>query len=143
MRLIAWLVMLASCCLVLAQEKPVGELEKLQADAVEARKAAAADPTIKNAESKPVVMYLIEQKRRRLSSVAGLRAKALVAILDFMPGFSQHDGNFSFDVSPSSHYSLFAGAVALTGLGDFVGNLEKRLIADAGATLRDGAPVMA
>lgn len=58
-----------------AQDKPVSELEKLQADAVEARKAAAADPTIKNAESKPVLLYLIEQKRRRLSSIAGLRQR--------------------------------------------------------------------
>ncbi|MBC7818964.1 MAG: isochorismatase family protein [Planctomycetaceae bacterium] len=75
MRLIAWLIVLAACCPVLADEKSVGELEKLQTDAVEARKAAAADPTIKNVESKPVLAYLIEQKRRRLSSIAGLRQR--------------------------------------------------------------------
>ena len=75
MRLMAWLVMLVSSCPVLAQEKPVRELEKLQSDGVEARKAAAADPTIKNAASKPVVTYLIEQKRRRLTSIAGLRQR--------------------------------------------------------------------
>lgn len=75
MRLIAWLAVLLSCCPLHAQEKAVSELEKLQADMVEARKAAAADPTIKSAESKPVVAYLIEQKRRRLSSIAGLRQR--------------------------------------------------------------------
>ncbi|MDB5341042.1 MAG: hypothetical protein JWN70_6661 [Planctomycetaceae bacterium] len=75
MRLIAWLVVLVSCCPALAQEKPVSELDKLQADAVVARQAAAADPTIKNAASKPVVAYLIEQKRRRLASIAGLRKR--------------------------------------------------------------------
>ncbi len=75
MRLIACLVVLASCCPVLAEEKPASELEKLQIDAVEARKAAAADPTIKSADSKPVVAYLIEQKRRRLLSINGLRQR--------------------------------------------------------------------
>lgn len=79
MRLIAFLALSLSCCPALAQEKaqdkPVSELEKLQAAAIEARKAAAADPTIKHAESKPVVAYLIEQKRRRLSSIAGLRQR--------------------------------------------------------------------
>jgi peptidase E/nicotinamidase-related amidase len=75
MRLIAWLMVLILCRPAIAQEKSVGELEKLQAGSVEARKAAAADPTIKSAESKPVVAYLIEQKRRRLSSIAGLRQR--------------------------------------------------------------------
>jgi hypothetical protein len=76
-----------------------------------------------------------------VTSVAGLRAKTLVSIFDFWPSFAGHDGHFGFDVGPSSHYSLFSAAVALTGLGDFVGDLEKRLIADAGVTLRDGAPM--
>ena len=75
MRLFALLIMLAMCCQVLAQENSASELAKLQADAVEARKAAAADPTIKRAASKPVVAYRIEQKRRRLSSIAGLRQR--------------------------------------------------------------------
>lgn len=79
MRLMALVALALSCCPALAQEKaqdkPASELEKLQAAAVEARSAAAADPTIKNAESKPVMAYLIEQKRRRLTSIAGLRQR--------------------------------------------------------------------
>lgn len=75
MRLITWLVVLISCCSLPAQEKAVSEFEKLQADLAEARQAAAADPTIQSAESKPVVAYLLEQKRRRLSSIAGLRQR--------------------------------------------------------------------
>ena len=75
MRLIAWVMVLIVCSPAIAQDKSVSELEKLQSDAVEARKAAAADPTIKSAESKPVVAYLIEQKRRRLQSIAGLRQR--------------------------------------------------------------------
>lgn len=75
MRLIACLTASAACCLLLAQDKPVNDLEKLEASATEARRAAAAEPTIKNSESKPVVAYLIEQKRRRLLSIAGLRTR--------------------------------------------------------------------
>jgi hypothetical protein len=77
------------------------------------------------------------------TSLAGLRAKTLVSMLDFWPGFADHDGNLSFDVAETSHYSIFSGAVAVTGLADFVGDIEKRLIADAGATLRDRAPIVA
>ena len=79
MRLMGMLALAVSilCCPVLAEEqgKPASELETLQAEAVEARKAAAADPTIKSAESKPVLLYVIEQKRRRLNSIAGLRQR--------------------------------------------------------------------
>ncbi len=75
MRLMTWMIVLTLCSHAIAQEKSVGELEKLQADSVEARKAAAADPTIKSLESKPVVAYLIEQKRRRLTSLAGLQQR--------------------------------------------------------------------
>src|SRR5436189_4646114 len=75
MRLIACLVLLASCGPVTAQEKPGGELERLQSKAAAAREAAAADPTIKNAQSPAVLVYLIEQKRRRLNSTAILRQR--------------------------------------------------------------------
>lgn len=75
MRLIACLAVWLSCGSVLAQVKPDGELERLQSTAAKAREAAAADPTIKNAQSPPVLAYLIEQKRRRLNSTAKLRQR--------------------------------------------------------------------
>src|SRR5262245_53823247 len=73
--LIACLVVFAVCGPATAQEKPVGELEKLQSAATAARQAAATDPTIKNAQSPPVVAYQIEQKRRRLNSTQSLRQR--------------------------------------------------------------------
>jgi hypothetical protein len=75
MRQMVLLVAVALCCPVFAQEKPTRELERLQSEAIEARKAAGADPTIKDAESPPVRAYLVEQKRRRLTSVSSLRQR--------------------------------------------------------------------
>jgi hypothetical protein len=80
-------------------------------------------------------------REAEVTSIAGLRAKCLVALLDFWPMFAGHDGNLSFDVAANSHFSVFAATVAVTGLGDFVGEIDKRLKADAGVTLRDGAPL--
>jgi hypothetical protein len=80
-------------------------------------------------------------RESEVTSLAGLRAKTLVSVLDFWPSIADHDGNFQFD--ENSHYSLFAGAVAVTGLSGLVGDLEKRLLANAGATFRDGAPIAA
>jgi len=74
-RLITLLAVLGWYCPVFAQEKPIGELERVQREAVETRKAAAADPTIKHAQSPPVLAYLAEQKRRRLNSVSSLRQR--------------------------------------------------------------------
>lgn len=75
MRLTALLLVLTSCLPVFAQEKPGSELEKVQSEAAEARKAAAADPTIKDARSPPVLAYLAEQRRRRLNSLSSLRQR--------------------------------------------------------------------
>lgn len=69
------ILVLVSCCPVFAQEKPLSELERLQIEAAEARKTAAVDPTIKDAKSPPVLAYLAEQKRRRLTSISGLRQR--------------------------------------------------------------------
>jgi hypothetical protein len=82
-------------------------------------------------------------REAEVTSLAGLRAKTLVSIFDFWPSFAGHNGHFGFDIDPSSHYSLFAAAAALTGLSGLVGDLETRLLADAGVTLRDGAMVTA
>ncbi|MBI3861420.1 MAG: CocE/NonD family hydrolase [Planctomycetia bacterium] len=75
MRLIACLVVFAACRPAIAQDNPAGELERLQTTATAARRAAAADPTIKNVQSLPVQVYLNEQKRRRLISTSNLRQR--------------------------------------------------------------------
>ena len=60
---------------LVAQEKSAGEVEKLQAEIAEARKAAAANPIVKDAMSPPVLAYLAQQKRRRLLILASLRQR--------------------------------------------------------------------
>ena len=52
-----------------------------------------------------------------VTSIAGLRAKTLVAIWDYQPLSSRHEGNFELD-NDDSHWSLFSGAVSVTGLSD-------------------------
>src|SRR6187455_2221644 len=79
MRLATMLVVFASCGWLCAQEQggdqPVTEFDKVKKQAADARKAAAADPTIKDAKSAPVLAYLAEQKRRRLLGISTLRQK--------------------------------------------------------------------
>ena len=65
-----------------------------------------------------------------VTSVAGLRAKTLVAIWDYQPLSSRHEGNFELD-HEDSHWSLFSGAVAVTGLSHMVSDLQTRLQIDA------------
>src|SRR3954469_4283024 len=72
---LALLAVLVLCSQVLAEEKSAGELEKLQSEMAEARKVAAADPTVKDATSPPVLVYAAEQKRRRLLSLSSLRQR--------------------------------------------------------------------
>jgi hypothetical protein len=83
-------------------------------------------------------------RNAEVTSLAGLRAKTLVSILDFWPVFADHNGNLSntFDTE-GGHYSLFTGAVAVTGLGDLVRDIDERLAANACLSLRDSAPVVA
>lgn len=75
MRWLAWFVAAACCSLVVAEEKPADELERATLAATEARKAAAADPTVSNAASPPVRAYLAEQQRRQAVRLAGLRRR--------------------------------------------------------------------
>jgi hypothetical protein len=65
-----------------------------------------------------------------VTSIAGLRAKTLVAIWDYQPLSSRHEGNFELD-NDDSHWSLFSGAVSVTGLSDMVNDLQTRLQIDA------------
>jgi hypothetical protein len=76
-----------------------------------------------------------------VTSLAGLRAKTLVSILDFWPSIADRDSDFPF--GQNSHYELFDAAVAVTGLSGFVADVEKRLVENAGQTLRDGALIVA
>ena len=75
MRRMTWLIVAASWVPVVAAEKPLDELERVRIAAAEARKAAAADPTIHDAGSPPVKAYLAEQRRRRLLRLTGLRQR--------------------------------------------------------------------
>jgi hypothetical protein len=70
-----WLIVAASWVPVVAEEKPLNELERVRIAAAEAREAAAADPTITDADSPPVKAYLSEQRRRRFLRLAGLRQR--------------------------------------------------------------------
>jgi hypothetical protein len=95
-------------------------------------KAAALESAL--CEQRPLSDQIRESK---VTSVAGLRAKTLVSILDFWPSIADRDNDFPF--GQNSHYELFDAAVAVTGLSGFVADVEKRLVASAGQTLRDGA----
>jgi len=67
-----------------------------------------------------------------ITSIAGLRAKALVAIWDSLPSSSDHDGHFSLE-DERSHASLFSGAIAVTGLSNLAEALQNELQLDANA----------
>ena len=75
MRWLMWLVLAAAGVVVVAQEKALDELEHVRVEAEQFRKAAAADPTIKDLHSPPVKAYLAEQQLRRLRRLAGLRKR--------------------------------------------------------------------
>jgi hypothetical protein len=65
-------------------------------------------------------------------TVAGLRAKTLVAIWDCLPLGADHQGCFSFDNDDDSYRSLFHAAAALTGLSDMTSAIDIQLQIDAG-----------
>jgi hypothetical protein len=50
-----------------------------------------------------------------ITTIAGLRAKTLVAVWDSLPIGADHDGDLCFD-DERSHWSLFNGAIGVTGL---------------------------
>jgi len=67
------LILVAS--FVLAQDKPLNDIDRLRQQAAELRKAAVADPTIKSVMSPPVRAYLTERDLQRLISEAGLKQR--------------------------------------------------------------------
>jgi hypothetical protein len=73
MRLISVLVVMLTCGLVFAQENSASELAKVQAELAAARQAAAADPSIKDAQSAPVRAYL--SLRQRIEQAQGDQSK--------------------------------------------------------------------
>lgn len=64
-----------------------------------------------------------------VESLAGLRSKTFVALWDCLPLSTEHDGSLSFE----DEYlrSLFNGAVAVTGLSEFVSSVCERFKNDA------------
>ena len=72
-----------------------------------------------------------------VTSIAGLRAKALVAIWDCQPLSSRHEGGFDFD-NEQSHWSLFSGAVSVTGLSNMVDALLQNELQLDASTAQDG-----
>jgi hypothetical protein len=69
-----------------------------------------------------------------VTTIAGLRAKTLVAVWDNLPISADHDGNLCFE-DERSHRSLFSGSVAVTGLSSMVDALQTRLQSDASVSL--------
>jgi hypothetical protein len=61
------------------------------------------------------------------TSLAGLRAKALVALWEALPANPSHDGAFDF---PDASRSLFDAVAEMIGLMPMVRELEARLAAD-------------
>ena len=61
------------------------------------------------------------------TSLAGLRAKALVALWEALPANASHDGAFDF---PDASRSLFDAVAEMIGLMPMVRELEARLAAD-------------
>jgi hypothetical protein len=67
-----------------------------------------------------------------IATIAGLRAKTLVAIWDGIPRYSEHDGVFCLD-DERIYWSLFSGAIAVTGLSNMVDALQNELQVAASA----------
>src|SRR5579872_2238237 len=121
MRLITVLAVLSLIHPVFAQEKPATELDRMRLEAAEARTAAAADPTIKNAKSHPVRAYLAEQKRRRLTSIASLRERiekyqADAINADLIPVLKEQLADLEKKPLELVHYDSAYGYQPATGL---------------------------
>jgi len=65
------------------------------------------------------------------TTVAGLRAKALVVLFEAMPIASEHSGEFEMGDDGGASRSLFYAVAAITGLAPMVSEIEGRLAADA------------
>jgi hypothetical protein len=59
-------------------------------------------------------------------SIAGLRAKALVAIWDYIPPFAGHDGKFDFE-NDDTTWALLQASAEVAGLGDLLTDVWQRL----------------
>jgi hypothetical protein len=65
------------------------------------------------------------------TSVAGLRAKVLVAIREYLPPSADHDGEFYCGEGESITLSLLQSAAEVVGLGSLLGAVTTRLAEDA------------
>jgi hypothetical protein len=66
-----------------------------------------------------------------VTSLGGLRAKALVALWEALPASAFHHGAFEFRDDGKASRSLFDAVAEMTGLVPMVCDLEARLAADA------------
>jgi hypothetical protein len=78
-------------------------------------------------QMEPIAQFVRDEE---VKSVAGLRAKALVAIWDSRPTCASHNGCIELDDEWSLH-SLLTGVVAVTGLSDLFGAFVERIEVDA------------
>lgn len=75
MRRLSLIALFIVCHAAFAQDKPLSDIDRLRQQAMDWRKAAAAEPAINSATSSPVRAYLAEQKLQRLVSVTGLQQR--------------------------------------------------------------------
>jgi hypothetical protein len=101
---------------------------------------AAAD--VETALFEQMIPFADVIREAEVTSVAGLRAKTLLSILDFWPVGADEE-NLCSELTETGHYSLFAGAVAVTGLSGLVGKIEKQLATNSCMSLRDSSPMRA
>ena len=80
------------------------------------------------ARMKPIAEKIVEVPA---STLAGLRAKALVVLFEAMPAFADHEGEMEMADDGGASRSLFMTAAELTGIGPMVREIEARLAADA------------
>ena len=64
-----------------------------------------------------------------IQSIAGLRAKTLVAIWQTIPTSTSHDG--CLEINDPDLYSLLVASIAVTGLSDFFGWVVEQIEGDA------------
>ncbi|WP_407174553.1 hypothetical protein [Bradyrhizobium sp. STM 3562] len=91
-----------------------------------ARQAADTESALHD-EMNPIAELIRDAE---IQSLAGLRAKALVAIWDCRPGVAEHTGDLNLD-NEWSLYSLLTGTIAVTGLSDLFGSFVEQVRKDA------------
>src|SRR5262249_45592927 len=89
--------------------------------------AAATWPKPACQSSSVICSRLPRRSLAPATSLAGLRAKALVALWEALPANASHDGAFDF---PDASRSLFDAVAEMIGLMPMVRELEARLAAD-------------